>query len=116
MFPEFCSLGSVCTLPSYYRCGVCGRSHLTFFSACCGSLCLPGEGIYLYADAILQLLRFLWRSRLLGSMGVSINWLPRSKQIGEVVFIFQVHHKSFKILPVYPLGKKISGYGFNPTI
>lgn len=55
-FPEFCSLGSVYVLPSYYRCGVCGRSHLTFFSASCRSLSLSGEGIYLYTDAILQLL------------------------------------------------------------
>lgn len=111
-FPKFCGLGSVCVLPSYYRRGACRRSHLTFFSARCGSLALPGEGIYLYSDATLQFPR---RSRLLGSVAASISWLLRSKQIGEIVFIFQVHYESFQILPVHPSDKKIPRYSFNPT-
>lgn len=54
------------------------------------------------------------RCRLLGSMAVNINCLRRSKQIGDIVFIFQVRYKSFKVLPVHP-SDKIPRHSFNPT-
>lgn len=75
VLPKFCGLGGVCVLPSYYHRGVCWRSHLTFFPACCGSPALPGGGIYLYSDATLQ---FLWGADCLAP------WPLTSTAYGEV--------------------------------